>query len=208
MGDHSDIDHTGLTGTGGNVATDTIWDAAGDLAVGSGANTAAKLTKGSNGNILTVTAGVVGWAAGAGASALQSARYVRSAGNYTITGAGSTTFADVDGTNLSFTITTGARRCLIVVQAVGYVNNAAGAIGLDIDLDGARLGGATGGLCFMAQHATASEQLNLSFPYVTDTLSAASHTFKLQWLQANTAHTATLFGSDPRMSMSVVELYA
>jgi hypothetical protein len=48
---------------GGSVATDAIWDAAGDLAVGSGADTAAKLTKGSDGTVLTMTAGAVGWAA-------------------------------------------------------------------------------------------------------------------------------------------------
>jgi hypothetical protein len=46
----------------GDVATDTIWDAAGDLAVGSGANTASKLTKGSDGDILTMASGAVGWA--------------------------------------------------------------------------------------------------------------------------------------------------
>jgi hypothetical protein len=63
MVQHADIDHTGLTGAGGSVATDAIWDAAGDLAVGSGANTAAKLTKGSDGTVLTVTAGAVGWSA-------------------------------------------------------------------------------------------------------------------------------------------------
>jgi hypothetical protein len=50
---------TGLTITGttidasasGSVATDAIWDAKGDLAVGTGANTAAKLTVGANGTI-------------------------------------------------------------------------------------------------------------------------------------------------------------
>jgi hypothetical protein len=47
----------------GSVATDAIWDAAGDLAVGSGANTAAKLTKGSDGDVLSVVAGSVVWAA-------------------------------------------------------------------------------------------------------------------------------------------------
>jgi hypothetical protein len=36
---------------GGAVATDAIWDAKGDLAVGTGANTAAKLTVGANGTI-------------------------------------------------------------------------------------------------------------------------------------------------------------
>jgi hypothetical protein len=37
---------------GGDVATDTIWDAKGDLAVGTGANTAQKLTIGANDTIL------------------------------------------------------------------------------------------------------------------------------------------------------------
>lgn len=44
LGDYS-------SGAGG-VAADTIWDAKGDLAVGTGANTAAKLTVGSNGTII------------------------------------------------------------------------------------------------------------------------------------------------------------
>lgn len=51
MGDHSDIDHTGLAGVGGSVATDVIFDAKGDLAVGTGANTSAKLTVGANDTI-------------------------------------------------------------------------------------------------------------------------------------------------------------
>lgn len=47
---------------GGSVATDAIWDAAGDLAVGTGANTAAKLGIGSTGQVLTVAAGTASWA--------------------------------------------------------------------------------------------------------------------------------------------------
>jgi len=49
----------------GSVATDAIWDAAGDLAVGSGANTAAALTKGSDNDVLTISASthVPVWAA-------------------------------------------------------------------------------------------------------------------------------------------------
>lgn len=46
---------------GGSVATDAIWDAAGDLALGSGANTAAKLTKGADGTFLGVASGAVGY---------------------------------------------------------------------------------------------------------------------------------------------------
>lgn len=42
---------------GGAVATDAIWDAKGDLAVGTGANTAAKLTVGANDTILMAASG-------------------------------------------------------------------------------------------------------------------------------------------------------
>jgi len=41
-----------ITGASGSVATDTIFDAAGDLVQGTGANTSAKLTKGAEGTIL------------------------------------------------------------------------------------------------------------------------------------------------------------
>lgn len=39
-------------GAGGTVATDAIWDAKGDLAVGTGSNTAARLAVGTNGQVL------------------------------------------------------------------------------------------------------------------------------------------------------------
>lgn len=42
---------------GGAVATDTIWDAKGDLAGGTGADTAAKLTVGANDKVLTAASG-------------------------------------------------------------------------------------------------------------------------------------------------------
>jgi hypothetical protein len=44
-------------GGGGAVATDVIWDAAGDLAVGSGSNTAVRLARGSALQVLRVNAG-------------------------------------------------------------------------------------------------------------------------------------------------------
>ncbi|HUW15681.1 MAG TPA: hypothetical protein VMW94_01270 [Actinomycetes bacterium] len=50
----------------GAVATDAIWDAAGDLAVGSGADTAARLAAGTEGHVLTIASGVPAWAAAAG----------------------------------------------------------------------------------------------------------------------------------------------
>lgn len=54
MADHDTHDHTGVPGVAtGSVASDSIWDAAGDLAQGTGANTAAKLSAGSTGQVLT-----------------------------------------------------------------------------------------------------------------------------------------------------------
>ena len=46
----------------GDVASDDIWDAAGDLAVGTGADTAAKLSAGNNDDVLTVVGGTAAWA--------------------------------------------------------------------------------------------------------------------------------------------------
>lgn len=51
---------------GGAVATDTLWDAKGDLAAGTGANTAARLAVGANGTVLTAASGEstgLSWAA-------------------------------------------------------------------------------------------------------------------------------------------------
>ena len=48
---------TALGGGSGDVATDAIWDAKGDLAAGTGANTAAKLTVGANDTVLMADSG-------------------------------------------------------------------------------------------------------------------------------------------------------
>lgn len=81
MVQHSDIDHTGLTGiTSGAVGTDAIWDAAGDLAVGTGADTAARLAIGSVGSVLGRVNGAVAWNGGTSfpASKATSDRFYRS----------------------------------------------------------------------------------------------------------------------------------
>lgn len=60
------------SGGSGDVATDAIWDAKGDLAGGTGANTAARLAVGTNGHVLTAdsaeTTGMK-WAAAGGVTA-------------------------------------------------------------------------------------------------------------------------------------------
>jgi hypothetical protein len=67
VGDGSGL--TNLPGGGGDVATDVIWDAKGDLAVGTGADTAVRVAVGANGEVLTADsteASGVKWAAVAG----------------------------------------------------------------------------------------------------------------------------------------------
>ncbi len=49
---------------GGAMATDVLWDVAGDLAVGTGANTGARLAKGAAGGALTMINGAVAWNSG------------------------------------------------------------------------------------------------------------------------------------------------
>lgn len=56
----------------GNVATDAIWDAAGDLVQGTGANTAAKLTIGANATFLTSNGTTAAWSARFAGARIQS----------------------------------------------------------------------------------------------------------------------------------------
>jgi hypothetical protein len=53
-------------GGSGAVATDAIWDAPGDLAVGTGANTAARLAIGNAGGAVSRVNGAVAWNSGTG----------------------------------------------------------------------------------------------------------------------------------------------
>jgi len=66
------------TGGSGDVAADAIWDAKGDLAVGTGADTAVRLAVGSNDQVLTAdsaTATGLKWAAAAGGGGVESGTY-------------------------------------------------------------------------------------------------------------------------------------
>lgn len=121
-------------------------------------------------------------------SALTSAKYQRTAGNYTTT---STTFVDVDATNLALTITTGARKVMIGLSAGATHNTNATNLFLDVAVDGTRQGSATTGLAYLTV-STAGHTYNPSFTYLSNTLTAGSHTFKLQW--CTNAGQATLYG--------------
>ena len=55
----------GSGGGGGNVATDAIWNSAGEIVYATGANAATTLAAGTNGQVLTLSGGLPSWAASA-----------------------------------------------------------------------------------------------------------------------------------------------
>jgi hypothetical protein len=98
--------------------------------------------------------------------------------NYTTT---STSFVDVDSTNLSFTITTAGGDSVVEVHFHATVINAtiSQKVFFDVDVDGVRHGG-DDGLIFVKQDAS-NDNYPLAFTRRIEGLSAGSHTFKLQW---------------------------
>lgn len=127
-----------------------------------------------------------------GITSLASASYKRTAGDYSTT---SNTFGDVDATNLALAITTGARRVLVSLSASG-LHSGADYVCLDVDLDGSRMIGGTHGRWFKG---VTNEPVNCSFTLISDVLSAASHTFKLQFKRVSTG-TVTLYGGTSSLS--------
>lgn len=97
----------------------------------------------------------------------------RTAGDLTTA---STSF--VDATSLTVTLTTAAVRCMVIFSATGQTDFGAGNIAVDLAIDGTRQGGSYG-LIVCSPEANAAT--NLSFTFLTGVLSAASHTFKIQW---------------------------
>jgi hypothetical protein len=104
------------------------------------------------------------------------ASYKRTSGNYTST---STTFVDVDSTNMALTITTGAHRVLIGFVGTVQQSIATDNVMLDVEVDGVRVGGDFG--LVSPRPNQIDLRVNGSFAFLTDVLSAGSHTFKLQW---------------------------
>ena len=141
----------------------------------------------------------VKWAA---VPALASGKVNLTSGDITTT---SGTFVDLTG--VTVTITTGARRCLVVFTATTKNSAINGQNVFDIAIDGTRLGGTTGLVIVTIPAANFNE--NPSFSYVTDVLSAAAHTFKIQWfVSPGTTSTGTVYASATTpVALSVVELY-
>jgi hypothetical protein len=136
---------------------------------------------------------------GGGSGIVQVSVASRTSGDLTTA---STSF--VDATGLTTTITTGAHRCLVFLQASG--NNSAnnGNTATDLAIDGTRQGGGYG--LAVANSPAAAGNGNLGFVYLTSALSAASHTLKIQWRVD--AGTGTMFASTTvcAATLTVIEL--
>jgi hypothetical protein len=106
---------------------------------------------------------------------------VNQSSDYTTT---STSFVNVDNTNLALTINTSGGDVLI--GFFGYISNGGGTIYLDVELDGVRIAGDDG----LLRGAAAATQ-HYAFVLLKSGVSVGTHTFKLQW-KVNSG-TATLF---------------
>lgn len=101
--------------------------------------------------------------------------------DYTTT---STSFVDIDGTNLVITATISSGKAKITFS--GTANNLSGSMAFDISVDGTRYcSGGNDGILVVGANSTT----NVSFSVTVTGLSVGSHTFKPQWrASASTAH--------------------
>jgi hypothetical protein len=162
---------------GAGMATDPLWDAAGDLAVGTGANTAGKLTKGADSTVLTIdpSTHLPIWQAPGGGSRA-GASNIDDGGNHSIT---STSFADVSTTELGLTLTTNGGPILCMFSGTIVGPGGSERMMLDITIDGTRIGAAaTNNGLFTSGSAATLESATIIAK--SGALGAGSHTVRLQ----------------------------
>lgn len=191
------VDDAGVaTEVGGGGYSDPL-TTRGDVIVRNASNVTARLAIGSSGKVLQSDGTDVSWQtpASGGGEFTETSTATRTAGDLTTT---STTW--VDATSMSVTITTAAVRCLVFVSgSCGHTGS--GSTALDIDIDGSRQGQTFG----LAIVSPAGVIVPIGITYLTGVLSAASHTFKLQWrVDAGTGQLYASTGVTP-LIMTVIE---
>lgn len=172
-----------VSAAGGGIPA-TLLDAKGDIIAASAADTAARLAAGANDTVLVAASGEttgLKWAAPLAGRAR--AYYRRTSGNYTVN---TTSFADIDATNLNWTKTTGARRVRLWIKA--GVSATTSGLTLELLVDGAALGGGDGGVWYSTIAGNDTKFVEV----YTAVLTAASHTFKWQ-ARMNVAGTGTIY---------------
>jgi len=127
---------------------------------------------------------------GGGGGGHQIARVVRTAGDYTTT---STTFADIDTSNLVINMTTGDSWVLLLLLGSGFSGTPYACF--DFTIDGERQGQGKG-----VQYVQAPYLQDIQIAWLAQ-VAAGSHTFRPQWrvtggsttLRANTTDTPLIF---------------
>lgn len=121
--------------------------------------------------------------------------------SYTTT---STTFVDVDAADLAQTLTTTGGNVLVLCTLVVSHPTAGARVEFDLEVDGARQG-QDFGLAYVYGSAITTQQ-PVALALVADGLSAAAHTFKLQWrVSGGTATLYSTSGTTP-VVFHVIEL--
>jgi len=118
------------------------------------------------------------------------------------TGFNTTSTSFVNVTDLVITFTTGARRVLLTASY--RINNASTDLSATtFTVDGTNVGDATLGL---ATHETPTAVINQTITFVTDVLTAASHTFRVQLVNINTGTFNVTIEGTPTCVFSAIEL--
>lgn len=120
----------------------------------------------------------------------------------------STSFADVDSTNLAMSITTTGGDILVTATLSAAHSDGAGFIYFDIDLDGTRQGLDDGIVFFELSAASgiAGATIPVTISYWIQSVSAGAHTVKLQWKTSGA--TASLWAGAATASKDVHPQFA
>lgn len=132
----------------------------------------------------------------------QAFRTVTRTDDYSVT---STTFIDLDATNLSHTITVGSRNRVLVCVACDHNMMAANEFGyLDLTIDGVRVGHVTNGLARRGPEVSSGKG-KIVYVFLTKPLVGA-HTFKVQArVSANTGRFGLMYWGGGNILFTVAE---
>jgi hypothetical protein len=166
----------------------TIFDAKGDIIAASAADVATRLAVGADGAVLAAASGQATGLTWQPAPVCVVVRRSNVGSNLTST---ATTFANMDATNLTATMTTLARRVRLTITGV-MSNSGTGANALAFSVDGTIVtptGTSDRGIVADGGVAASSSR-PMQATFLTDVLSAGSHTFKPMWKTTSGTMTA------------------
>lgn len=145
--------------------------------------------------------------AGGSASNLVSGKVERTGQGANLTIA-SATWADMDSTNLSIALTTGARRVLLMLSGRISQSNGSNTMAFGFSVDGtAKYDG--NGLVAMQMGSTSGVSHPLGLSWITDVLTAGAHTFRPRWARLGGTGTISAHqGAGDYLTFSAVELLA